>query len=115
MRYKRARPNRNVHIAPQRKKYRARRTSGGFTSGFSSLGRPPWHGVLTKLKKYRWPIPVMPAMMWNQRKIAWRVVERSGNMAQAPLLVPPRADGAREGIRRSRLLTRARMRERKGS
>src|SRR6187401_1778847 len=71
-------PNRNVHIAPQRKKKRARRTSGGLTVGFSSLASPPWKGVLTKLKKYRWPIQVMPARMWNQRKIACRAVSMSG-------------------------------------
>jgi hypothetical protein len=29
----------------------------------------------------------MPAMTWNQRKTAWRVEERSGNIVQAPLLV----------------------------
>src|SRR5688572_14097213 len=78
MRAKSATPNSSVHIAPQRKKNKARRMSGGLTAGFISLASPPWKGRLTKLKKYRWPIQTTPATMWNQRKMAWRADSMSG-------------------------------------
>jgi hypothetical protein len=68
------------------------------TFGFSSLSSPPWNGVLTKLKKYRCPIQVMPARMWNHRKMAWRVDSISGNMALSPLeMGRSGAAGTREG------------------
>src|SRR5687768_15344970 len=96
---KSASPKSSVHIAPQRKKKRARRISGGFTDGFSSLASPPWKGRLTKLKKYRCPIQVMPAMMWNQRKMAWRTDSMSG-IRGAPFVAnpaDPAACGGEEG------------------
>jgi hypothetical protein len=72
------RPMRSVITAPHRNHHSARGSSCGFTTFFVSLSSFPWSGTLTKLKKYRCPIHVMPARMCSQRTVTWAIELVSG-------------------------------------
>src|SRR4029079_2535055 len=75
----------HVHAAPQRNQNSARGRSSGLTAFFVGPSIFPWNGVLTKLKKYRWPIHAMPAITWAQRKKSCRNVFKSFGIASPHL------------------------------
>src|SRR3989338_9907057 len=80
-------PETQVQAAPQRNQYRARGISSGTTFLLESASYVLATWLLTKLKKYRWPIHAIPATAWIQRKSMSSHALTFGSMRD--LLLPP--------------------------
>jgi hypothetical protein len=69
MKYKRTTPVTQVQAAPQRNQYKVRGMSSGTTFFFVSPSIVAATCPLMKLKKYKSPIQVIPAMICNHLKM----------------------------------------------